>query len=97
MDLRIFGGKMKKQDPVVKTVLLAKERANDSPTAVRILFSKISNHVNAFATLFCHPEHKGVKLLGGGRPCNCPGNDYAENFENGTVKSHSAPPKIKGI
>ena len=48
----------------MKTIFLAKERANGSPKAVRIVFSKISKHMIPSTTLFLHPKHAGEKVLG---------------------------------
>ena len=56
----------------LKTIFLAKERANGSPEAVQILFSKIHKYMSPPTTSFLHPKHAGEKLLGGGSACKLP-------------------------
>ena len=68
-DLRIFGQKNEKVDFGSKTIFLTKERANGSPEAVQILFSKIHNYMSAPTTSFLHPKHAGKKFLGHGTAC----------------------------
>ena len=65
-------------------MFVAKKRANGSPEAVQILFSKIHNYMISPTASFWHPKHAGEKLLGGGSACKCPEKKAAVDFFFGT-------------